>query len=197
MDDFKLIQVRREDDNDVEVVHNPTSYPVIGRGHHGAVFKISSDKCVKIYVKQKHLLKEIEALTIAQDSPVFPKLYEVGENYIVMEYIEGPTLEQYLASEGQITENITQQILFILQEMKRLNFLRLDASIYHIFVTNQGELRVIDLVSHMKKRFDQPNKLMNGLLKLGLLPAFLEQVNKFDPESYEAWKDFTGWTKSE
>ncbi|MCM3674227.1 hypothetical protein M3699_10075 [Peribacillus simplex] len=197
MDDFKAIQVRREDDNDVEVVHNPTSYPVIGRGHHGAVFKISSDKCVKIYVKQKHILKESEALKIAQDSPIFPKLYEVGDNYIVMEYIEGPTLEQYLASEGDITENITQKILFLIQEMKRLNFLRLDASLYHIIVTNQGELRVIDLVSHMKKRYDRPEKLMNSLKNLGLLPAFLEQVNKFDPQSYEAWKDFKEWKKSE
>lgn len=98
MEDFTSICVEKGEK--VEVVHNPTSYPLIGRGKQGAVFKISSDRCVKIYAKKKNVLNESKVLKAAQESPIVPKLYEVGTNYIVMEYIEGPSLTKYLKSEG-------------------------------------------------------------------------------------------------
>ncbi|MGZ4161268.1 MAG: hypothetical protein ACXVNF_10815, partial [Neobacillus sp.] len=66
MEDFESIRVvsRRKGDK-VEVVHNPTSYPLIGRGNQGAVFKISSDQCVKIFPKPMHAQSESEALKAA------------------------------------------------------------------------------------------------------------------------------------
>ncbi|MDR7080250.1 RIO-like serine/threonine protein kinase [Neobacillus niacini] len=193
MNDFKSITVTREGDNEVEVVHNPTPFPLVGRGKHGAVFKISSDQCVKIYVKQKNILKESEALKATQDSPIVPKLYEVGENYVVMEYIEGPTLEQYLEAKGIITEGITSKILSLIQEMKRLNFARLDPRLRNILVTNQEELKIIDLVHSFKTKKDRPDRpeyLMADLKNLGILSSFLDQVKHLDPESYQEWKDF-------
>ncbi|MEW5553460.1 AarF/UbiB family protein [Peribacillus frigoritolerans] len=191
MDDIKSIRVIREGDNNIEVVDNPTSYPLIGTGKHGAVFKISSNQCVKIYTKPKNVLRESEALKTAQDSPIVPKLYEVGDNYIIMEYIEGPTLKEYLEAKGNITQDITQKILSLIQEMKRLNFVRVDPKLKQVIVTREEELRVIDHVfSYSKKKADIPVGLLTGLSILGLLSAFLEQVKLIDPQSYEEWKDF-------
>ncbi|MCM3674228.1 AarF/UbiB family protein [Peribacillus simplex] len=193
MNDFKSIRVTREGDNEVEVVHNPTSFPLVGRGKHGAVFKISADQCIKIHVKQKNILKESEALKATQDSPIVPKLYEVGENYVIMEYIEGPTLEQYLEAKGNITEDITGKILSLIQEMKRLNFARLDPRLRNILVTKQEELKIIDLVHSFKTKKDRPDRpeyLMADLKNLGILSSFLEQVKHLDPQSYQEWKDF-------
>jgi RIO-like serine/threonine protein kinase len=192
VEDFKSICISREGDNKVEIVNNPTSYPLIGRGKQGAVFKISSDKCVKIYANQKNVLKESEAYKATQESPIVPKLYEVGENYIIMEYIEGPTLEQYLETEGNVTEDITKKILFLLKEMKLLKFIRVDANIKQIFVTKQGELKVIDHANSfkIKERPNRPESLMKGLKNLGLLSSFLEQVKNIDPQFYLEWKDF-------
>jgi predicted Ser/Thr protein kinase len=191
VEDFKSIRVTYKKGKKVEIVHNPTSYPLIGRGKQGAVFKISSDQCVKIYPKQRNAISESIVLKAAQESPIVPKLYEVGENYIIMEYIEGPSLFEYLKANRVLSENVTNQILFILKEMKRLNFTRLDSRLGHILVTNQGELKVIDLVSHFKKKVDRPEILMKHLKRLGLLSSFLEQVKNIDPQSYREWKNFT------
>ncbi|MCM3674226.1 AarF/UbiB family protein [Peribacillus simplex] len=191
MDDFKAIRVIREGDNNIEVVDNPTSYPLIGTGKHGAVFKISSDQCVKIYTKPKNVLRESEALKTAQDSPIVPKIYEVGDNYIIMEYIEGPTLKEYLEAKGHITQDITQKILSLIQEMKRLNFVRVDPKLKQVIVTREEELRVIDHVfSYSKKKADIPVGLLKGLSILGLLSTFLVQVKLIDPQSHGEWKYF-------
>ncbi|MCP1492808.1 RIO-like serine/threonine protein kinase [Peribacillus frigoritolerans] len=191
MEDFKFIKVAslRKGDK-VEVIHNPTSYPLIGRGNQGAVFKISPDQCVKIFPKPMHAQRESEALKAAQGSPIVAKLYEVGENYIIMEYIEGPSLQEYLKSKGKIKEDITKKILFLIEEMKRLKFTRLDSRLKEIIVTKQGELKMVDLVNHFTKKYEIPQLLLANLEKLGLLSSFLEQVKKIDPQSYLEWKDF-------
>ncbi|MDQ0879899.1 kinase [Peribacillus sp. V2I11] len=191
MEDFKSIKVAslRKGDK-VEVIHNPTSYPLIGRGNQGAVFKISSDQCIKIFHKPMHAQSESEALKVAQGSPIVAKLYGVGENYIIMEYIEGPSLQEYLKSKGNITEDITKKILFLIKEMKRIKFTRLDSRLKEIIVTKQGDLKMVDLVSHFTKKYEIPQLLLGNLKKLGLLSSFLEQVKKIDPQSYLEWKDF-------
>ncbi|MBT2603256.1 hypothetical protein J7E55_09535 [Bacillus sp. ISL-53] len=191
MEDFKFIKVAslRKGDK-VEVIHNPTSYPLIGRGNQGAVFKISPDQCVKIFPKPMHAQRESEALKAAQGSPIVAKLYEAGENYIIMEYIEGPSLQEYLKSKGKIKEDITKKILFLIEEMKRLKFTRLDSRLKEIIVTKQGELKMVDLVNHFTKKYEIPQLLLANLEKLGLLSSFLEQVKKIDPQSYLEWKDF-------
>ncbi|MDQ0884707.1 serine/threonine protein kinase [Peribacillus sp. V2I11] len=190
MENFKSIIVTHRKGEKVEIVHNPTSYPLIGRGKQGAVFKISSDQCVKIYAKDGNALKESKVLKAAQESNIVPKLYEVGANYIIIEYLEGPSLFEYLKANQVLSEKVTNQILFLLKEMKRLKFTRLDSRLNHIIVTKEGELKVIDLVSHFKKKVDHPEFLMKHLKRLGLLSSFLEQVKNIDPQSYLEWKDF-------
>ncbi|MDQ0856699.1 hypothetical protein [Bacillus sp. V2I10] len=190
MEDFKSINITYKKGQKVEIVHNPTSYPLIGKGKQGAVFKISSDQCVKIYAKQRNALSESKVLIAAQESRIVPKLYEVGANYIIMEYIEGPSLFEYLKTNRVLSEKVTNEILFILKEMKRLKFARLDSRLNHIIVTKRGDLKVVDLVSHFKKKVDRPELLMKHLKRLGLLSSFLEQVKNIDPQSYLEWKDF-------
>ena len=188
MEDFKSICVT-EGIKKVDVIKNPTPLPLIGKGAQGAVFKISSDKCVKIYARQEYALQEGEVLKVAQDSPIIPRLYEVGPNYIIMEYLDGPTLFEYLQSGGDLSENIIRQILFVLKEMKRLKFTRLDADMRHFIVTEQKKLKVIDHYSSYTKIRSRPELLVNGLKKLGILPLFLEHVKEIDLESYLEWKD--------
>lgn len=152
MEDFKSIRVvSGEGEQHVEIIHNPTSYPLIGKGRQGAVFKISPDQCVKIYPKKENAKKEGMVLLVGQESTIVPRVYEIGENYIIMEYLDGSSLMQYLESNQILSEKITNQILFLLKEMKRLKFTRLDARLKHIIVTKQGELKVVDLVNHLKK----------------------------------------------
>ncbi|WP_342601636.1 hypothetical protein [Peribacillus sp. FSL E2-0159] len=188
MEDFKSICVT-EGIKKVDVIKNPTSFPMIGKGAQGAVFKISSDKCVKICAKPEYAVIEGNVLKIAQVSPAIPRLYEVGQNYIIMEYLEGPTLFQYLESGGVLSEKLIRQILFVLKEMKRLKFSRLDADLRHIIVTKEEELKVIDHYSSYTRIRNRPELIFKGLKKLGLLPLFLKELKEMDPESYMEWKD--------
>lgn len=188
MEDFKSIIVA-EGIKKVDVINNPTTYPMIGKGAQGAVFQISSDQCVKICAKPEYAQKEGDVLKVAQESPIIPRLYQVGPNYIIMEYLEGPTLFQYLESGGDLSENIVRQILFVLKEMKRLKFTRLDTDLRHIIVTKGAELKVIDHYSSYTKTRNRPELIFKGLRKLGLLTLFLEQLKEMDPESYLEWKE--------
>ncbi|MFC7394403.1 RIO1 family regulatory kinase/ATPase [Scopulibacillus cellulosilyticus] len=187
MKGFKSIKIEGRDGQQVEVVHNPTSYPLIGKGLQGAVFKLSKDRCVKIYAREKDALKERQALTALQDSPIVPKLYESGSNYIVMEYIEGPTLLEYLKKTRSMTKHLSQQLMFIIREMERIKFTRRDASLRHIIVTKKKDLKLIDLVNSYTKNRNQPKVLLKGLNRLGLLTPFLNQVKKIDLGSFNKW----------
>ncbi|GAA3329503.1 hypothetical protein GCM10020331_077830 [Ectobacillus funiculus] len=78
-------------------------------------------------------------------------MYEAGSNYIVMEYIKGQSLEEYLNLYGFFPEPIVRQILYVFQEMKRVGFKRIDARLRHMFLTDEGVIKVID---HVKSTFE-------------------------------------------
>jgi RIO-like serine/threonine protein kinase len=181
MKDFKSIIVKRKRGQEVAVVENPTPYPLIGKGYQGAVFKLSDNRCVKVYARKKDVQRESKALAALQDSLIVPKLYEVGTNYIVMEYIDGTSLRYFLKAAGSLPEHITKQLLLIIKEMERAKFTQKDASLRHVIVTKEGDLKIIDLVhAYAKSQNHQPKRLFKGLRSLGLLTTFLEQVKEID-----------------
>ena len=128
-------------------------------------------------------------MKIAQESSTIPRLYEVGKNYIIMEYLEGSTIFQYLEFGGILSGKLMRQILFALKEMERLKFIRMDAYLRHIIVTKDEELKVIDHYSSYTRNRNRPESIFKGLKKLGLLPLFLEELKEIDPKSYMEWKD--------
>lgn len=170
------------------VENNPTDYNFISKGCHGAVFKLSADRCVKIFLKNKSAAQEADAYTRIKGWTRCPKIYEVGPNYIVMEYIEGLTLEEYLKTKNYISESITKQILLILQEMKKLGFSRIDIRLHNAMVTKDDTIKVIDLVSEFHKKGSMAKRLFRGLEVLGLLDLFIAQVKEIDFKSYSEIK---------
>lgn len=186
MSDYKSIVV--EHGSPVQIVQNPTRYSLLGRGGNGAVFQLSSNRCVKIYPDQTFARAEREALRIGQASPVFPRLYKSGRKYVVMEYIKGILLEDHLREARVLPKQLTQHILFVLKELKRLGFARRDARLRHLILTDKDNLKVIDHVNSLSKNYKYPKKLLEGLEELGLLSAFLQQVQDIDPELCQKWK---------
>lgn len=189
MNDFDSITVTRNEQKEL-VIHNPTSYPFIGKGLQGAVFKLSEDSCVKIFLKPEVAKQEKEAMLKGQGLPFMPKLFESGHNYIIMEYIGGPSLRDYLQEHGTITESITRQIVFMKREMKRLGFTNLDICVIrHIFVDKQQILKTVDHANAYKRK-PIPVRLLNTLSELGLIDLFLQQVKDMDQEFYSEWKNY-------
>ncbi|WP_223069553.1 serine/threonine protein kinase [Paenibacillus caui] len=169
------------------VVHNPTDYPLIGMGAQGAVFRISAEECVKIYQDPREAVFEREALEAAKGIAYFPRLLRSGPNYIVMEYIEGPSLETVLYQGQPLTERMAGQLLGILQEMRRLRFTRIDTRTEHILVSEGERLHVIDHIGAFLTTRQVPYLLLRSLEWVGALLPFLAYVAHHDPELYNEW----------
>ena len=190
MNDFTLIKVERVETNGKKdlIIDNPTTLKIIGKGSQGAVFQISDDRCVKIYVNPNAAIKEGKALEAAKDLNIVPQLFEVGPNYVVMEYLKGQNLKDYLKQTKRLPETITKQIIMIRKELKRVGFTRIKTSIGHFIVTNGNVLKAIDHSDGLTMNDPYNPKMFLDLKKLGLLNTFLEQAKEIDPESYEDWQ---------
>jgi RIO-like serine/threonine protein kinase len=171
-------------------IDNPTNYSLIGMGAQGAVFKLSEERCVKIYTNPLQAQMELEALKAGQHLSFFPRLYKHGENYIVMDYFNAPTLKEYLRNCTYIPDSITRKLLGILSEMKKAKFTMVDAPLRHIFVLENEELKVIDHVNAFKRMHPVPLKLLRDLNMMLLKESFLSQVRKLEPETFELWQKY-------
>lgn len=188
MDDFRSIVVFEDTETSVKI-KNPNNLKLIGFGAQGAVFKISSKQCVKVYAHSYDKKFEENVLNDVQNSEFFPKIYDTGPNYIVMEFINGTSLENFLEKEQRIPEWLTEQLLVMLNEMKKYNFTRYDARLRHIFVMEEDKkIKVIDHVNSRRKRLNYPKKLLKGLKKFELLEDFLQQTKKLDRPTYNKWR---------
>ncbi|MDQ1000717.1 putative Ser/Thr protein kinase [Neobacillus niacini] len=188
MADFRLIKVTKGPKT--LLIDNPTNYPLIGMGALGAVFKLSEERCVKIYSNTLQAQMELEALKAGQHLSFFPRLYEYGENYIVMEYFNAPTLKEYIRNCTFIPESITRKLLYILGEMRKAQFTMVDAPLRDIFVLENEELKVIDHVNAFKRIHPVPLKLLRDLNMMLLKESFLSQVRKLEPDTYETWQRY-------
>jgi predicted Ser/Thr protein kinase len=188
MGDYKSIKVTKG--IKTLEIDNPTAYPLIGMGSQGAVFKLSEDQCVKIYSDPLQAKMEAEALKVGQRLSFFPKVYETGSNFIVMEYFNAPTLKEYLKNCTYIPESITRKLLTMLKEMKEAHFTMVDAPLRHIFVLRNEELKVVDHVNAFKRIHPVPLKLLRDLNIMLLKDSFLSQVKKFEPRTYEVWENY-------
>ncbi|SFI38100.1 MULTISPECIES: AarF/UbiB family protein [unclassified Bacillus (in: firmicutes)] len=162
-------------------------YKLIGSGKDGEVYQLSHDKCVKIFFLEETQKKELKALVIGQSSSIIPRLYEYGENYIVMEYIHGISLARHLKREQKITEELTGKILTMLSEFKNLGFTRWDTEVRHVLINEQGQLKVIDHKRAFTSNSKVPGKLLKGFQKFGLEKEFLKDVKKIQPSVYNTW----------
>ncbi|MEH7500988.1 kinase [Neobacillus drentensis] len=186
MKDFENIVAKNKG---TVTIQDLSGYTMVGKGADGSVFQLTPEKCVKIFVNEDTQKKELNALQIGQSSPIIPKLYENGANYIVMEFVKGYNLKHYLKKEKKLPEAIVGKILSMLDEMKAVGFTRLDIEVRHIFFNELGEIKVIDLKRAFITDRSVPTKLLSGLKKLGYLEEFLNHVNKLSPSKYKKWKN--------
>lgn len=178
---------RKQGSKELKIV-NPTSFKLIGNGMEGAVFQLTPEQCVKIFVSEKKAKREIEIINEVNGLPFVPKIFETGSNYIVMEYLEGVTLRDYLNDKRSLNESLTKQIVSIVKEMKRFN--KTNIELHHIIVSKEGVLKKIDYSSRRPviSSKDVPHRLFSILKNLKLLDIFFKHVKEIDPLLYSEWK---------
>lgn len=163
---------------------------LLGSGTQGQVYRIDSQRCIKIFKRKRACRDEAQTLTMAQTDPHFPRLYEYGENYIIRECINGIQLSKYLSS-NPITPEISYKIIELYEAMVEIGYNRLDTALFHIFLTPSGDLKIIDTAKAMRKKTIYPYLIISGLEKLGYKNQFLEFVNSERPELYKKWIQYS------
>ncbi|QOQ55089.1 serine/threonine-protein kinase [Bacillus amyloliquefaciens] len=163
-------------------------YPLIGKGKDGEVYLLTPNQCIKYFFEEETCKKELAAFQIGQVSPVIPRLYEYGDHYIVMEYVQGTSLASHIKTEKSLSAELTAAVLNMLDELKDLGFTRWDAETRHILINEHGELKVIDHKRAFSSDARVPVKLLKGLEKYGLAAEFLTTVKKLDPSRYLEWQ---------
>lgn len=189
MDDFKTIKVTHTPTRKIKV-ENPTNYPMIGKGVQGAIFQISDDKCVKIYIDEELAKREAAVYKVGSGSPIMPKAFKIGRNYLIMQYIKGTPLDQYLSKTGFIEPGMIQKLIAMFKEMERLGFKRYNPAVRHIIVTKDNSLKIIDHVGSFKKGPQIPVKLLVWMCNSGQSDVLLEQLNAIDTSDYDEWKEY-------
>ncbi|MGG3837928.1 hypothetical protein ABEV00_12950 [Paenibacillus thiaminolyticus] len=161
----------------------------IGSGQQGTVYRIAADRCVKLYAKARYAELECEAYCRAEGSPILPDLYEAGADYIIMEYLDGETMQSRLRRTGRLTREDAAQILDTLDEMKKRKFARIDIALFHLFFYRGGKMEIIDLVHAYTQICAVPIVLAKGLRRMNLLESFLEHVESLDSKRLRDWDE--------
>src|SRR5580765_192684 len=135
----------------------------IGAGGMGEVYQARDTRlgrmvAVKISAEQFSERFEREARAIAAlNHPYICTLYDVGPNYLVMEYIEGPTLAERIragASPPEEVLRIASQIAEALEAAHEKGIVHRDLKPANIKFTGDGKVKVLDF--GLAKAFETP-----------------------------------------
>ena len=130
---------------------------LIGEGGMGAVYRARDtrlDRTVALKVSKADFTDrfEREAKAVAAlNHPNICTLYDVGPNYLVMEYIEGTPLQGPLPVEKAV--EFGGQILDALDAAHRKGFTHRDLKPANILVTKQG-IKLLEGARHESDNFD-------------------------------------------
>lgn len=171
-----------------------TNYPDInlfkckflGKGHNGTVYLLPDKKVIKVCFVMKDFYGEAYILKKVRGNKYFPKLYEVGGNYMIRDYVDGVPLKKYIQKNGMSTK-LVLDIIAMLKEFEKLRFTKIDIRCKDIFIEPSGRLKVIDPQNFYSKERSFPRHLAKGLYKLGRLDFFLETLKKKEPKLYKKW----------
>jgi hypothetical protein len=183
---MKNIKVTNMVNADVEVVNN-SPLVMMGKGRQGAVFQISNDICVKVFGNTEDCDREYYALSLGQQTSLFPNLYGKGPLYIVMEIIRGVDLREYLQSQP-LTKALSARLIVMLITFKKIGYERIDHHKRQIYLQPDGSLKVIDVARTIwrDRVYPYPRKLLTSLGEENKA-IFMAHVQEMAPQLYAEW----------
>ncbi|GED15142.1 hypothetical protein AM501_13485 [Aneurinibacillus migulanus] len=186
---LKKIKVINQEQADVEV-ENPTSLTMIGKGRQGAVFQIDENTCAKVYGNPEDCEREHYALSLGQETGLFPRIYSKGQNYIVMEMVRGIDLREYLQSQP-LTKELSLKLIEMLVTFQQIGFDRIDHHKRQIYLQQDGTLKVIDVGRTVwrDRTYPYPRKLLTSLGD-EYKELFLSHVREMNPKLYAEWQHY-------
>ena len=138
-----------------------------------------------------HFLKEASILKEFRNLPGIVTVYDIFEEhntaYIVMEYIDGPTLEQYVQTNGVLSAQEILELLFpLLRSLKKIHdkgLIHRDISPDNIILGLDNQLHLIDFGAAKMKSFDRKQQ-----------HTIILKKNYAPPEQYQISGNIGTWS---
>ena len=163
----------------MEIVNHYVLERVIGEGGFSRVYQaVDSRLNCKVALKQYNnpdiLEKEVsfynELAGIAGILSVRDRFVEKGQAFLVMDFVDGMTLEQFISQKnGRLSEQeaaeIIRQVLIVLNQIHSRGYIHCDLGTDNILLDRQGNVKIIDFTSmksDMQKNNPEEVQLKNG-----------------------------------
>ncbi|OHX51107.1 serine/threonine protein kinase [Cytobacillus oceanisediminis] len=134
--------------NWTRLLEKDDSLEFIGAGRSAFAFRIKGTNLVlKVFFPEfkKIAREEAEIYKALPDHPYYPSLYGSGDNYIVIDYVQGLTLFECLAKGVPIEEEKIRQIDEALKLAREKGLNPSDIHLRNIILTDDGHIKIIDV----------------------------------------------------
>ncbi|WP_066186137.1 MULTISPECIES: RIO1 family regulatory kinase/ATPase domain-containing protein [Gracilibacillus] len=162
--------------------HHP-DLQLYGLGRSAAIFKINNEnKIIKVFHPTFEHAAEQEKQNYEklQGNHYYPVVYESGSNYLVMEYIEGKTFFECLATGIPLKPHYMKEVDQGLQTAKEAGLNPSDIHLHNLIVNKDGEVRIIDVARFSQSKVcTQWDDLKRGYMRLYCRPFFPKKVPKW------------------
>ena len=117
----------------MKIVIELNEYKLLGQGAEGTVYLSKEGYALKVFNKTKGADDEANTLRIAKDSRFFPKIIIQLGNVLIRECVSGKNLYEHII-ENELTEKVANEIIEFIEELKKLEFSRINIRNAHIFI---------------------------------------------------------------
>lgn len=131
------------------------SLKLVGKGRSAFVFKIkASNIAIKVFFPAFTFIAKEEAsiYQTLKGIPYYPTLYDSGRNYIVIDFIKGLTLFECITNGKIITSAHIKEIDHAISLAKNLGLNPSDIHLRNIFITNNNEIKLIDVARFRQEK---------------------------------------------
>lgn len=160
----------------------------IGQGTQGKVYFLPPNKVIKIFHNTRSCKDQLYILECAKNSRFFPKVYKHDDYSIVMDFVPGVNLRDYL-EKNKLSKKLAFELVELVCEFERLGFTRLDIRAPHIFVQADESIIAIDPRKTFQIVEKYPRKILGTLRKFGYLEQFFSLIKNKYSDKYSQWKN--------
>lgn len=167
----------------VTVVDKDPALQYIGSGRSAFAYRIqASNIVVKVFFHPFDHLAEEEADIYGnlQGTPYYPTIYEVGPNYLVMDYIDGHTLFDCLRKGIKIIPEHIKEVDKALRLARERGMNPSDIHLRNIIITTDGKIKMIDVARfRQSKNCSQWDDLKSAFYRFYRRPFFPKKIPAF------------------
>lgn len=160
----------------------------IGEGTQGKVYFLPPDKVIKVFHNNRSCRDQLRILRNVCNSRFFTRVYDYDEFSIILDFVPGINLREYLKSNG-LSKKLACELVELIYEFERLGFTRLDIRAPHIFVQADESIKVIDPRKTYTIIQKYPIKILRTLKRAGVLNRFFKLIKGKYYDKYLEWKD--------